>query len=408
MDEDQGLFRKNLQNEIVADFGQMALSLNPDLPLLMTRAAELVALGLDVELSKILELVPGKNVLLLKAGVGWQNGLVGTALVGTDLDSQAGFTLKTNDPVIVEDLRAETRFSGPALLRDHGVISGISVIIKTQDGPYGVFGAHTAKFRLFTKDDVNFLQAMANVVSMFIDQVRLRKKLQDYAGFLERNNKELRNFAYIVSHDLQEPLRKILMFGDRLNLPPDADEKNRECVARMQNAAREMKNLLDGLLEYSRVVNRNAKLEKVDLARIVAEATEDLKPRIREANGVVKTENLPTVTAEPLQMRQLFQNLIANGLKFRRDGVPSVVTITGLGKKAGKWEISVEDNGIGIEEKYVSRIFRLFERLHGKNVYQGAGIGLAICRKIVERHNGEIFVTSVPRQGSTFFIRLPE
>ncbi|MBI5428072.1 MAG: GAF domain-containing protein [Nitrospinae bacterium] len=399
---------KYLQNESLARIGQMALSLDLDLSLLMETAVKFAAKSLDVEYSKILELLPGGDRLLLKAGVGWKPGLVGQAAVGSDLDSQAGYTLKSNHPVVVEDLRTETRFSGPALLNDHQVVSGLSVIIKIKDRPYGVFGAHTRRLRQFTEDDINFLGALANVISMALSRKEMENDLRVKAGELERSNKELRDFAYVASHDLQEPLRKILTFSDRLSSSSNLDGQNRDYLIRIQNAAERMRNLLDSLLEYSKVTMKDMAFQQIDLAKIVSETVEDLEDRIRDSNGTIEIGPLPSLKAEPCQMRQLFQNLISNGLKFRRDGVNPVIQIGSCKKKNGDWEITVRDNGIGFEEKYAPRLFRLFERLHGHGPYQGAGMGLAICKKIVDRHNGAISVKSSPHQGATFFITLPE
>lgn len=168
---------KNRQNGAIAVLGRMALPVSSDLQPLMEKAVTLVADVLQVEMSKILELKGDR--LLLRAGVGWQEGLVGNATVGIDLDSQAGFTLKSDEPVVVKDLRTETRFSGPPLLRDHHVVSGISVIIKTKSQDYGVFGAHTTKLRQFIDDDINFLQAMANIISLAYERKSSEDELKE-------------------------------------------------------------------------------------------------------------------------------------------------------------------------------------------------------------------------------------
>lgn len=183
---------KSTQNEAIAKFGLKALSPELNLDLLMDEAVNLVAQIFDIELVKILELLPDNKQLLLKAGVGWEKGLVGRATVETGLNSQAGFTLKSIDPVIVQNLRIETRFSGPALLIDHGVVSGLSVIIKTQDTPYGVFGVHSRKLRQFTEDEINFLQSMANVVALAICRKKAETELKTYANNLEHGNWELK------------------------------------------------------------------------------------------------------------------------------------------------------------------------------------------------------------------------
>ncbi|HWW62061.1 MAG TPA: ATP-binding protein, partial [Thermoanaerobaculia bacterium] len=225
---------------------------------------------------------------------------------------------------------------------------------------------------------------------------------------LERSNRELEDFAYVASHDLQEPLRKIQAFGDLLKsrhseeLPAQA----RDYVERMQAAAKRMQILINDLLAFSRVTTKAQPFVPVNLGDIAREVAHDLEHRVHEANGEIVIGELPTVDADALQMRQLFQNLAGNALKFHRDGVAPRVEIRG-DVEDGRCRISVSDNGIGFEEKYADRIFTMFERLHGRGKYDGTGIGLAICRKIVERHGGSIAARSTVGEGSTFIVTLP-
>jgi PAS domain S-box-containing protein len=225
---------------------------------------------------------------------------------------------------------------------------------------------------------------------------------------LELSNRELEDFAYVASHDLQEPLRKIQAFGDRLHAKYTAElpDQAKDYIARMQSAAKRMQVLINDLLAFSRVTTKAQPFVPVDLDRIAREVAHDLEIRTHEAEAHVEIGGLPSIDADPLQMRQLLQNLISNALKFHREGVPPVVTVTGTvaGDRA---QLVVADNGIGFEEKYAERIFTMFERLHGRGTYEGTGIGLSICRKIVERHGGEIVARSTPGAGSTFTVTLP-
>ena len=237
---------------------------------------------------------------------------------------------------------------------------------------------------------------------------------------LERSNDELEKFAYVASHDLQEPLRKIQAFGDRLKtkcreILPD---NGKEYVDRMLVAAGRMRRLIDDLLTFSRVTTQRRPFAHVDLAKLVREVISDLEVRISQTNGKVIIGTLPHLDADFTQMRQLFQNLIANAVKFHRPGVPPVVEVMGElvsqplsdpdgGETVPMCRIIVRDNGIGFDEKYRDRIFDVFQRLHGRDEYEGTGVGLAICRKIVERHRGTITTHSQEGEGATFVVELP-
>jgi PAS domain S-box-containing protein len=230
---------------------------------------------------------------------------------------------------------------------------------------------------------------------------------------LERRNTDLEHFAYAASHDLQEPLRKIIAFGDLLvreyaSLLP---EEGRMFVERMQAAAQRMHRLIGDLLGFSRVTMGEQSFKPVDLQQLVAEVTADLQVLVDETGGRVEAGPLPVVQADPTQMRQLFQNLIGNGLKFRRRGVPPVVRVAAEADPAPDLcegcRILVEDNGIGFEEKYARAIFTPFRRLNTDASYGGTGLGLSICLRIVQRHGGTLTAHSLPGEGTTFTIDLP-
>jgi signal transduction histidine kinase len=228
---------------------------------------------------------------------------------------------------------------------------------------------------------------------------------------LERSNRELEQFASIASHDLQEPLRKIEAFGDRLlgQYGESLTDHAREYLDRMLGSVTRMRSLIDGLLEYARVSTRLQPLVPVDLARIAQEVVGDLESRLVASGGRVEVGPLPTVMADPLQMRQLLQNLISNALKFHRDETTPHVRLSSrlLPDNAG-WEVVIEDNGIGFDPHYADQIFELFQRLHGHDEYQGSGMGLAICKKIALRHGGSIRAQSMPGVGSVFTVILPD
>lgn len=253
------------------------------------------------------------------------------------------------------------------------------------------------------------------------EDITQRKKnesaLQAYSDALERSNNNLQDFAYIASHDLQEPLRKVLAFGDRLNskFGPQLGEQGKDYLQRMNNAATRMRSLIDGLLSYSRISTLENDLVPVDLNLVVKSVLDDLEERISETEPQIEISELPTITADKLQMRQLFQNIISNAIKFQalekkpqlniRADIPADEK-TDIAEKF--FCIKIQDNGIGFDEKYIDKIFSPFQRLHGRSEYEGSGIGLAICKKITERHGGKIGVKSKPGSGSTFSLYFPK
>jgi PAS domain S-box-containing protein len=259
--------------------------------------------------------------------------------------------------------------------------------------------------------------ASQDVTPLKLAEESLRKSTAQ----LERSNRELQDFAYVASHDLQEPLRKIVVFGERLQekaaerLEPDA----LDYLQRMRKAASRMQTLINDLLAFSRVTTKAQPFIRVNLAQTAQEVIEDLEGRIEMTKGRIEQGDLPTIDAEPVQMRQLLQNLIGNALKFRRPEVPPVVKIkakvfSGVLPHAppdaasqNLCELTVSDNGIGFDEKYLDRIFNVFQRLHTRNEYEGTGMGLAIARKIVLLHGGVITARSAPGQGAAFIATLP-
>lgn len=237
----------------------------------------------------------------------------------------------------------------------------------------------------------------------------LEEQVKVRTAKLERTTEELTNFAYIASHDLQEPLRKIIVFGDRLSdkFKSVLNDTGKDYIDRMQKSALRMKSLIEDLLRFSRITTHSAPFQKVDLNEVIGEVLSDLEVLIERTHGQVSVDTLPSVMGERFQMRQIFQNLITNALKYHREEVSPVITVKYLGLNQGLDAISVEDNGKGFDEKYCDRIFRPFERLHGHSEYKGTGMGLAICQKIMLHHNGHISATSHVSKGSKFLIQFP-
>jgi light-regulated signal transduction histidine kinase (bacteriophytochrome) len=243
------------------------------------------------------------------------------------------------------------------------------------------------------------------------ERERSQATLKQFSAELQRSNRELEEFALIASHDLQEPLRKLRSFGELLReeYGEALGGEGAEYLSEIVDASTRMQELVRSLLTLSRVGRKGLPFEEVDLNRALQAVLSDLEMRIKEAGGKIESGELPKVDADPVQMRQLFQNLIANSLKFRREDEPPVIRIEPNGFKAGDEEICIHvlDNGIGFEQEHAEKVFAPFQRLHGRAKYEGTGMGLAICRKIVERHGGSISAQSEPGHGTTFTIRMP-
>ena len=241
-----------------------------------------------------------------------------------------------------------------------------------------------------------------------LDQ-NLEEKVKLRTAELEQTMRELSDFTYIASHDLQEPLRKIITFGNRLMQKYESalESQGLDYLLRMQKSAGRMSALIDGLLNFSQITTDPRPFETIDLQEVLQGVLSDLEVQIEKTQGSVEVETLPNIKAEKTQMGQLFQNLISNGLKYHREGVPPRVKIKNRLIQEGRLEIRIEDNGIGFDEKHLNRIFKPFERLHGIGTFEGTGMGLSICQKIVLHHEGSITAQSVLGQGSTFIIKLP-
>ena len=265
------------------------------------------------------------------------------------------------------------------------------------------------------------LQANKQLGDEIVERKKVEQDLRQFTSKLEQSNRELQDFAYVASHDLQEPLRKIQAFGDRLKAKcgDTLTDKGKDYLERMQSAANRAQILINDLLAFSRVTSKAQPFVEVNLNKVVQGVLSDLEVRIEETKAQINLGDLPTLEADKLQMRQLLQNLIGNALKYRKQDVnPEIEIEANLSEEKSEgsdgeeivkemYRITVADNGIGFDEKYVEKIFTVFQRLHGRNTYEGTGVGLAICRKIVERHSGDITAKSTPGKGSTFIVTIP-
>ncbi|KOP25322.1 histidine kinase [Hapalosiphon sp. MRB220] len=303
------------------------------------------------------------------------------------------------------------------MLQKYAIKANLVVPIIQHNKLWGLLIAHQcAHPRDWNEWEIELLRQLADQMGIALGQAKLLEQETHQREELSRSNKELQEFAFVASHDLQEPLRKIKTFGDRLKASCDdvLSEQGHDYLERIQNAARRMQILIEDLLSLSRVTTRAQPFVPVDLLQLTQEVLSDLEISIQQTGAKIEIGELSTINADPLQIRQLLQNLIVNALKFHRPEVRPIVKIYSQvlsepseHTSAEKCQIIVEDNGIGFNEKYLDRIFNVFQRLHGRSEYDGTGIGLAICRKIVERHHGNITARSELGQGAKFIVTLP-
>lgn len=272
----------------------------------------------------------------------------------------------------------------------------------------------------FIKESNGKIKSLVVTIKDITDRKQAEEALIAKTQKLAQSNAALQEFAYIASHDLQEPLRKISAFNERIQakLGPAADEQIRDYLTRVHNATKRMQTLIQDLLTYSRITSQAQPFQQVNLSQIAMDVLNDLQFRIEQSKARIELGALPEIEADPTQIRQLFQNMIGNAIKYHRDNVlPHVKisanivthqTILYHWQSNNRFcEIIFEDNGIGIDPKYHQRIFGVFQRLHGRDQYEGTGVGLAICQKIVERHNGTIALESAVGEGSKFIVTLP-
>lgn len=235
-----------------------------------------------------------------------------------------------------------------------------------------------------------------------------QQTLERYIEELNRSNQELQQFAFVASHDLQEPVRKLLFYSDFLITQYSGTIKGNgaEYLKTMQRSAQRMRVLIKDLLVFSQIKKEDTQYTQVDLNRVASEAIQDFEITIEEKNAACTVESLPTIHADARMMGQLFENIISNSLKYSKQNENPKIKISCM-KKEDTVELAFEDNGIGFDEKYLSQMFTLFQRLHDRTTYEGTGLGLAICKKIVEIHRGKIWARSAEGQGSVFYVSLP-
>ena len=341
---------------------------------------------------------------LRQAGVaGLGNPELGHNLV--PFESVSGKAFLDGQPVVVDDytIHPDSVASGIS----QGVRSAVVLPVKGSEGIVGVLDVVSREIGYFTPERVRFLTAVGSGLGLLLENARLYETLEQHAEELARSNTELEQFAYVASHDLQEPLRMVTSYVEILadeyqdKLDENADRYIRYAV----DGAKRMKALIDDLLAYSRLSSGGTKFEDADCNYVVDRVVEALKAAITETGAAVNCGSLPSVKGDGIQLHQLFQNLISNGIKFRSSEAPRIDI--SAAREGEHWLFAVKDNGIGIAPRHHEQIFQMFQRLHHRGQYPGTGVGLAVSAKIVQRHGGAIWVDSDEGKGTTVYFTIP-
>lgn len=327
------------------------------------------------------------------------------------LDAPITHTIRTGQPCWIETAEQyEAQF--PEIFHTTHLQTGTNSLIALPLAVNGqVIGGMGISFKhasIFSADTRIFYLIVAGHCAIAIERARLYANIQQFSQLIHEKNQDLQQFAYIASHDLQEPLRKIRQFSDRLleSASNRLNTQELDYLNRMHSATQRMQQLIESLLSYSRVATHTIPFEPVDLNQVLHNVLSDLGIRILTTKAQIHFDTLPTVEADPAQMWQLFKNLVENALKFHRPNIVPEIHIT-CNHNDHHHQIAIRDNGIGFDEKDLEQIFLPFNRLHGRLEFEGAGMGLAICRRIVERHKGSLTATSTPGGGAIFTITLP-
>lgn len=401
------------QQEAVAELGLKAL-FGMELQALMDTAARMVADTFSVEFCKIGELLPDAQGVLLRSGVGWHAGLMGTTVVGTDRQSQAGFTLLSKEPVIVEDLRTETRFN-EEYLSNHGVVSGLSLVIYTFGRPWGVMSAHSTRYRQFSRQDINFFQAVTNVIAAAIERKQTEEQLFQAKNEAETANRKKSEFLAMMSHELRTPLNSILGYSRMLEngMAGPTNEKQARYIQNVSASGNHLLNIVNDLLDISKVEAGKMLISPglIEVLPIVQEV-QSMMGELADKKNVRLTfdvqPDVEVIEADPSRFKQILINLVSNGIKFNRSGGSVAVRLFRSNDR--QWLIGeVEDTGVGIPREKQGELFRKFYQVDtsASRSQEGTGLGLALSKELLELHGGEISVVSEVGVGSTFTFRIP-
>ncbi len=402
------LRRRAMQHTAVAELGQLALS-SPSLQQVMDEAVRHVAETLDVSHNSVCELLPEKNALLLRAGHGWPEGIIGKAWVSADIDTHSGYTLSVNRPVVLADLATEQRFKGAPLMHEHNLVSGASVVIHGKDAPWGVLAAHAQVKRNFSDDDINFLQSVANIISTSIERHRQEDALIEAKNEAEEMSRLKSSFLANMSHEIRTPLT--IMIGYAEALTEMVPEGVRAFAERIEQGGHRLLATLNSVLELSRIQAKELKLnlEEIDISEEV-ELASHLLNEMASAKGLdlkfERPEEVSLARIDKGSLQRIIDNLVGNAIKFTANGHVEMTVY----EDATRVYMTVEDTGIGIGQEFLPYLFDEFkqESTGEARSHEGSGLGLTITRQMVEMHGGRITVESEKGVGTKFTVWFPK
>jgi signal transduction histidine kinase/DNA-binding NarL/FixJ family response regulator len=396
------------QQSLLAELAHVAQG-EGSLEALFERTAEELSTTLNAQAVLLLRYTDARKLKVVSVA-GTDASFARGATLLLDEHQQLDLSLKSRRVTICDNADLVKQWF-PSKLVGHDPLCGALCQITYGQQELGVIALLLKEEHEINSNDTVFFEALTNILAVAIDRRSVEEHLNRVAEELARSNGDLQQFASAAAHDLQEPLRSVVSYLElletRLNASGGLDEKSAKYMTTASNAARRMQTLINDLLEYSRITTGAKAVEIVDCNVLANHIKENLTKALAESNAILEIGPLPKVKADRSQLAQLLQNLISNAIKFRSPDRQARVNISAE-RSGNEWIFAVKDNGIGLEMEYANRIFVVFQRLHTRGKYPGTGIGLALCKRIVERHKGKIWVESEPDKGTTFFFSWPD